>query len=252
MKKSKIKVVAIGDIHGNAIALKKLLDRFLHLWKWDQIVFMGDYIDEGKNSYQVIEEIICLQKKYPGRVICLKGNHEQWMLKALEDPQSTSWLIGMNGMSTIASYSLDLYNEFKTILEDLGAVIFREKEAGWRLPFQKFFHEIMPEDHLHFFCGLQNYYSLQDVIFVHAGVKPGISIENQEESDLLWITEEFYKNYNGEKYIIFGHSNTKRLRKDGEYQPFLGKNKIIGIDTGCRRKGFLTAYLWPDGDFLSV
>lgn len=249
------KIVAIGDIHGCTAQLKKLLGKIQQKWEWDELVFLGDYVDRGPDSKGVIEEIISWQKQYPGRVIALKGNHEQWMLHALRNPCSTSWLIGMSGVTTIASYSQELAQKFSGML--------RLRFGDWQepqgnsypsipLPYEDFFYRVMPTEHLQFLQNLQNYYQAERAIFVHAGVDNDKPLEAQDEDAFLWSGEDFVKYYHGKEWVIFGHCVTDTLREDCKPRPYIGKNHVIGIDTGNWRTGVLTAYRWPDGAVLST
>ena len=98
--------IAIGDIHGNAAALDELLEQIRPgLSERDVVVFLGDYIDRGPRSRDCVEMILRLRDEGPAAVVCLKGNHEDWMLRAAADPTHHSWLLGMNAIETIRSYS---------------------------------------------------------------------------------------------------------------------------------------------------
>ena len=219
------------------------------MFRFLSVVVLGDYIDRGPDSKGVIEILVGLQKEYPGRIHCLEGNHEQWMLGALEGTMKTSWLVGMEGLSTIESYSPEMAKEFRRVIALQGSELLFNPEKVF-LPFDKFFYKIMPPSHLEFFDNLLLYYRAPGVIFAHAGVRPGVPFERQKEYDLLWITEEFHHGYDGKETVIFGHFNASKLREDGKAFPYYGHNNIIGIDTsGC---GVLTAYLWPTGEVIQV
>lgn len=247
------RVCAIGDIHGNAALLKQLLQGVEKAGEWDFCVFLGDYIDRGSQSCEVVETLLEWQSKHPQKVHFLKGNHEQWMLEAYRSPQSTSWILGMNGLETIRSYSPDFAEEFKASLKALGPQIFQKKEKSWKLPFETFFQKILPPNHLRFFLGLENYFLLKGkLLCVHAGVQPGVPLEQQEENDLFWIGEVFHQGYKGKETVLFGHFFSGDLRNDQKPLPYIGANSIIGIDTGSEKTGVLTAYFWPDGTILST
>src|SRR5277367_3997857 len=98
--------IAIGDVHGNYAALDDLLAKVLpEVQSSDTLVFLGDFIDRGSRSREVVERIVQVRRQSRIPVVALMGNHEQWMLKSLHDPCSHSWLLGMGALDTIASYS---------------------------------------------------------------------------------------------------------------------------------------------------
>jgi serine/threonine protein phosphatase 1 len=129
-----------------------------------------------------------------------------------------------------------LYNTYKdfylinggtSTLVSYGLV---DSDAGKRID--------IPPEHLDFFRGLIPYYETEDYIFVHAGLKPGISLYNQDPTDMLWIRHDFIdSDYDFGKKIIFGHTPLPR--------PFFGAGKI-GIDTGAVYGGKLTCLQLPD------
>jgi serine/threonine protein phosphatase 1 len=247
------RIVAIADIHGYAGLLETLLQKVVSEWQWDKMVFLGDYIDRGPDSKGVIELILQLRERYPGRIVCLKGNHEQWMWHAYYDPRSTSWLVGMDGLTSIRSYDAALADRFREKMRDVGPDLLLTKQGTWQLPYADFFERAMPPAHWHFFATLANYHSEPGVIFAHAGIKPGVPLEHQSLNDVCWINEDFYEHYAGPDWVIVGHMATDQLRGDGQPLPFVNKRRrIIALDTSCYRTGVLTAYLWPDGDVLAT
>lgn len=252
MNGNKQRIVAIGDIHGYSDLLQALLSRVEHEWQWDKLVFLGDYIDRGPDSKRVIDIILDLRERYPGRIVCLRGNHEQWMMQARSQPRSTSWLLGMEGITTIRSYDSELADQFRLAVIRIGPDLLLTREGDWSLPYGDFFERAMPASHLHFFSTLADYHDEPGVIFAHAGIKPGVAMPDQVPEDLCWITQEFYHHYNGMEWVIVGHMATDKLRDDGQPLPFISDRRIIGIDTSVYRTGVLTAYLWPDGATLAT
>lgn len=207
----------IGDIHGCAKNLFGLFKKISGLFKQDDVlVFLGDYIDRGTHSYDVIDFLISLSKIR--RTIFLKGNHEDMLLKYLngEDIHGSYLLNG--GQSTINSYK-----------KNCGAFL-------------------LPDEHLSFFQNLKNYYEMDDFIAVHAGFNPNVyNIQDQSEMDTLWIREAFYRTEKRwDKTIIFGHTPTKYLGQNSWNVYFDEMKNIIGIDTGAVYRGLLTCITWPD------
>ena len=208
------KFFAIGDIHGNLSHLEQLMEEIkpaLNLQK-DTLVFLGDYIDRGPNSKGVVDFILQLRKDL-SHVVCLKGNHEDMFLDWVLNGRNYDLYLYNGGSSTIRNYSLE--GEFK-----------------------------LPQEHLHFFTSLLLYYETEEYIFVHAGLRGGIPLEEQDPHDLLWIRDEFILSpHNFGKIVIFGHTPLQRV--------FIAPNKI-GIDTGAVYGGTLTCLELPARRFYSV
>jgi serine/threonine protein phosphatase 1 len=210
-------IYAIGDIHGCLSHLENLFDLINPDLDRHQLVFMGDYIDRGPNSAGVVDFIINLKKKYnPENIICLMGNHERMFLDYLEGKDEMLFLMN-GGVTTTASY----WGEY-----------------GDRL------NRRLPPDHWQFYDTLRLFYEIDDYIFVHAGLKPGVALYEQQEEDLLWIRKEFISSdYNFGKRVIFGHTPMRA--------PYVQKNKI-GIDTGAVYGNKLTCVVLPEEKFYSV
>ena len=97
--------IAIGDIHGNLAALLDLLGQLRHeVGEEDVVVFLGDYIDRGHDSRGCIDAILAFRRESPAGVTCLRGNHEDWLLRTQQDYACHSWLLGMEGLDTVRSY----------------------------------------------------------------------------------------------------------------------------------------------------
>ena len=233
----------IGDIHGYADLLRQLVDKICtELQEQDVIVFLGDYIDRGPDSKGVIDIILQLQKQH--QVVCLKGNHEQWMLQTLTQSKN-SWVTGMDGFSMMESYSSDFTEELRQVFRNLGVKIFTEPQANEKL-YQYFFHKIMPEDHLHFFTNLQNYYENEYCICVHAGLDANLPLAEQQEQDLLWsLPGNFLQTWQGEKVLVMGHQGTHSVDEAMWGKPSVTE-KVVLLDTSCYETGVLTAIRFPD------
>ena len=207
------KIFAIGDIHGCLENLEKLLKILPVNWGKDLVIFLGDYIDRGPNPRGVIEKVLELKKLYGEKIITLKGNHEWMFERFLKGIDIDVFLYNGGGM-TLKSYC--------------------NKEG----------HLEIPEEHLKFLRELKLYYETVDYIFVHAGLRPGKELKEQNEEDLLWIRESFYfSEYKFPKTIVFGHT------------PFpapLILDDRIGIDTGCVYGGALTAIELPDKKIYQI
>ncbi len=208
------KIFAIGDIHGCFDKLYTLMNKIDIDFKKDTLVFLGDYIDRGSDSFKVIEYLINLKKKYEN-IVFLKGNHEELLENYLKGVERFNFLYN-GGQQTLESY-------MKANQKPSDAI---------------------PEKHLEFFDSLEYYYETEKYIFVHAGLKAPKPLAQQKESDLLWIRREFINSkYDFGKQVVFGHTVFET--------PLLLPNKI-GIDTGAAYGRKLTCVKLPDLLFYDV
>jgi serine/threonine protein phosphatase 1 len=200
------KIFAIGDIHGCLSQLNTMMARLDIDAEKDTLVFIGDYIDRGPDAKGVVDAILDIKEKIHN-VICLLGNHEQMLLNYYLEHRDEELFMHNGGMSTIISY-------------------------GFTPGGKKHFH--VPDTHMEFFTNLKPYYVKDEYIFVHAGLRPGISMDKQNIEDLLWIRYDFINShYNFGKVVIFGHTPLSFTA------PLINENKI-GIDTGAVYGGKLT------------
>jgi len=206
------KIFAIGDIHGCRSKLEKLVPRIRIDGDKDTLVFIGDYIDRGPDSRGVVDLVLDLKEKIR-TVICLKGNHEEMFLDYVCRGRDESFYLFNGGDATIASYGC------------------RKTKEGMELD--------IPESHMDFFNSLLLWYETDEYIFVHAGLRDGVPLDDQDAHDLLWVRYEFIRSsYDFGKTVIFGH--TPISHGDPLFLP--GR---IGIDTGAVYGGRLTCVELP-------
>jgi len=185
------RLLAVGDIHGCRASLEGLLER-VSPSEDDRLIFLGDYIDRGPDGKGVIDILLALARRFP-QTVFLKGNHEAMFLDFLAGRNQNLYLAN-GGTSTLESYL---------------------EEGGIRVP----------GPHLDFIQSLPRYYATDHFIFVHAGLRPGIPLEEQREEDLLWIRDDFLdSDYDWGKTVVFGHTPLP--------QPFFSTTRI-GLDTGA-------------------
>jgi serine/threonine protein phosphatase 1 len=202
-------IYAIGDIHGCADKLRRLIDQLAIDPKQDQLVFVGDYIDRGPDSFEVVDYLLGLKSIFPN-VVFLKGNHEQMLEDYLAGPDKLTFLIN-GGQATLDSY-----------------LRHRPSPQG----------PVFPLRHQVFFKGLRLFYETQNYLFVHAGLKPKVPLAQQHPGDLLWIRSQFiYSDVDFGKQVVFGHTPFP--------EPLVQANKI-GIDTGAVYGHQLTCVKLPD------
>lgn len=213
-----------GDIHG-------CLDRLVSLYGQvekrlgddDILIFLGDYIDRGGSSYEVVEYLLELREQRPN-IRFLKGNHEVMLFEFLNGNDPSGNYLYNGGNATRKSYDSHV--------------------GGF----------VIPENHRDFFNRLLNYYEGDDFIAVHAGLNPEVnSPEAQSLDDLVWIREDFFRSpKRWKKTVIFGHTPTYYIHgKWGKVYMDDVKN-IIGIDTGAVYGGMLTCLVWPEKKILQV
>ncbi|MDP6788166.1 MAG: metallophosphoesterase family protein [Rhodospirillales bacterium] len=215
------RVYAVGDIHGRA----DLLHQIQGLIKDDAasatgrkvVVYLGDYVDRGPQSCQVVEHLIA-HPLIGFETVHLKGNHEEFLIRFVEDgAMGAAWMMN-GGPATLASYGVSALNLF------FG-------ERGLKRV-QKRLARTIPSQHLDFYQGLSPSHVEGDYLFVHAGLRPGVTLDDQKEGDMIWIREEFLNDDKGfEKMVVHGHSI--------EPEPDIHPHRI-GIDTGAYRSGRLT------------
>lgn len=222
-------VYAVGDVHGcrrQLLALESAVieDAAAILGeKW--IVMLGDYIDRGPESAGVVDHL--LQPPPHGFVRhTLRGNHEQMMLDFLDDPRSNLHWLDQGGAATLASYGVDVDRTLAR-LNDPEALLGQIAER-------------VPPSHIEFLRGLPVLLGLPGWLFVHAGLRPGIGLEQQSMEDLLWIRDPFlYGPGLPGIRVVHGHTPVPAP----EFTP-----ARIGIDTGCFLTGRLTGLrITPDG-----
>jgi serine/threonine protein phosphatase 1 len=215
-----IRIYAIGDVHGRADLLKALLlqidvDAILYPSCRPVVVLLGDYIDRGPASKEVVE--LLSGQGHTKEMVFLKGNHDTFVQRFLNDPAVLDEWRLCGGLETLVSYGLTPsispdFHEQKRLARELAASI--------------------PNRHLEFLKSLSPSYVCGDFLFVHAGIRPGVAIRKQTENDLLWIREEFLSCQDRfEKFVVHGHTPVRTI----DIRP-----NRINIDTGAFATGRLT------------
>ena len=235
---------AIGDIHGEIQHLAGLLSLFPDLGERDTLVFLGDYLDRGPHSRELIEYLIALPSLTRAKVVCLRGNHEDAWLRVCSQGWDEFLLPARNGC--LATYRSFTGGSMPTEFEMPRQHELLEMSKG----------SFFPKSTLRWLERLPYWYEDQHAIYVHAGLprEKERFLHPAEVKDpviLLWIrTEDFFRNYRG-KPVVFGHTHTEFLPQElSTYTPddptdlWAGEN-AIGLDTGCGSGGFLTGFELP-------
>jgi serine/threonine protein phosphatase 1 len=227
-------IFAIGDIHGCLTELtilhKKILSHDNFDVKNDLLIYLGDYIDRGKNSKGVIDQILKL-KDEKIKTIDLMGNHEEFMIDFLFNKSNNikQWLnFGLD--QTLRSYDIELVDFIKNGFEDDIIDNLRNELLNK-----------MSEGHINFFKNLDLSYSSEKYLFVHAGIDSGKTLEGQSKKDFLWSRskEFFHKDFKAEKIIVHGHTPEKN---------YINYPYRINVDLGCYFSGKLSCVCLSDED----
>lgn len=209
------KIYIIGDIHGCAALLEKLMQKIDWRPDVDKLIFIGDYIDRGEDSAGVVDHVIGLLKQSKN-VRCLLGNHETNLLNFLDGREVKTFMYN-GGDLTLNSYQTK-----------------RGDRSG----------PLIPLEHVDFFKSLETRIELDDYHIVHAGFRPKVEIEDQTLEDMTWIREPFLSSdFDFGKPVIFGHTPFP--------EPYVMHNKT-GIDTGAVFGNKLTCLELPSRTFHSV
>jgi serine/threonine protein phosphatase 1 len=212
----------VGDLHGRLDLLELLLEK-IH----DDIdrrparkvllVFVGDLIDRGPNSAQVVERLRTY--RHPKvQTMFLLGNHEEVLLRILggEADLITKWR-SFGGTECLNSYGVDA-SELSGLEDDDALALIRTA---------------IPKKHVEFLESFDDSCRFGDYLIVHAGIRPGVEFDQQRQSDLRWIREPFLFDDTDHGFVVV-HGHT--IRPEVEVRP-----NRIGIDTGAYRSGVLTA-----------
>jgi len=214
----------VGDVHGRADLLEVLLGRIaaeaaMHPEDSQRsLVFLGDYIDRGASSRGVVERL--LADPLPGfATVRLLGNHEEALLDFLDERSDGLDWLSYGGLETLMSYSVPLKGYPDT---PQRAAELRGALAG-----------AVPQSHVAFYRACVLHHTVGDYVFVHAGVRPGVSLEKQHPADLLWIRDEFLRAKAAlpGKVVVHGHTICDMPQDVGHR---------INIDTGAFVSGRLT------------
>lgn len=217
-----VRVYAIGDVHGRADLLEKLVGQIMaddvqRGTMQTEIVLLGDLIDRGPDSAGVIDYALHLRERHPNSHFLL-GNHEEVMLHVLEgNLEAMNFFRRIGGIETMMSYGIKA--EDCDILEDEMLLdAFRTR---------------VPQEHIDFLKHFQDVMVAGDYVFVHAGIRPGVPLDSQKVADLRWIREPFL-NHKGllDHVVIHGHTISEEVDE---------RAHRVGIDTGAFYSDRLTA-----------
>lgn len=173
----------IADLHGRADLLEKALVEIIHHAGGEPgtIVTLGDYVDRGPQSQQIITRLMGFN--YPGWIlVCLRGNHEDIMLQTICTPMDPSWWMGNGGGATLISYGAKEGQ--------------RSREAC----------NLVPKDHLDWLRSLPLMHVDAHRVYVHASVDPTKPLHEQTDHDLTWrLYQSGFEDGHGNFHVVHGH-----------------------------------------------
>ena len=213
---------AVGDIHGRVDLLEHLLAK-IHADLQHRpapktlLVFVGDLVDRGPSSAQVIERLRCYRRDGV-RPVFLLGNHEEVLLRIIAGDSSVveSWL-KFGGLQCLQSYGVTLASIRGRSAEQVVEIV----------------RASVPPEHVEFLESFADSCRFGDYLFVHAGIRPGVEVDQQSQADLRWIREPFLFDETDHGFVVVhGHTITDEVDE---------RPNRIGIDTGAYRSGVLTA-----------
>jgi len=228
-------IYAIGDIHGRADLLARLLDQIRADFaqrgtagERPLVIFLGDYVDRGPHSREVIEILLAFREDPAFECRFLLGNHEDTMLDYLDGRISGLGWSRHGGGATLQSYGI--------------APPTAESRTAWserREPFRA----AVPASHRAFLESLELMIAVGHVLFVHAGIRPGVALDQQSKRDLLWIRSEFLEVERSDTWLVV-HGHTPKA------EAYAGPGRL-GLDSGSYVSGKLTAAVF-DGDAIAL
>jgi serine/threonine protein phosphatase 1 len=216
------RIYAVGDIHGRADLLSDLVTRIDEDLSRRPVehaveVYLGDYVDRGNDSKSVVD-ILC-QRLVHRHAVCLRGNHEVILEDFLHDADVIHDWFRLGAQSTLTSYGVSFSPRTQLIPEEL----------------QHAFSSSLPRTHVLFLQCLRDYYTCGDYLFVHAGIRPGVLLQDQVQDDLIWIRNEFLQSTADHGWmVVHGHTPVTH--------PHVCSNRI-NIDTGAVFSGTLTCLM---------
>ena len=216
------RVYAIGDVHGRIDLLEELLETIVRDDAGREamdssIIFLGDLADRGPDSAAVVARVrsLCAEA---GVARLIKGNHDDVLVRAARgDGRAAKMLLAMGGLPTLLSYGISEEEAGRGTHQDLADLIERR----------------MPPSDIDFLERGEDMILLGDYLFVHAGIRPGVSLADQRTSDLYWIREPFLgSDADHGVLVVHGHSVAESIEE---------RPNRIGIDTGAYATGRLSA-----------
>jgi serine/threonine protein phosphatase 1 len=219
----------VGDVHGRLDLLEEMLERIEDDVRnrkraTTTIIFLGDYVDRGPQSAEVVERLCTFRPDF-ARVLCIMGNHEEVMLRVLrgEFDLFVDWL-RFGGAECLRSYGLD-------------PVQLRRTRPARAL---ELIAQAIPDHHVDFLKNCVDSVSFGSYLLVHAGIRPGVALADQTQRDMRWIRQPFLDDERDfGQVIVHGHTIVPEVEQ---------RSNRIALDTGAYRTGLLSALALEEGE----
>lgn len=226
-------VYAVGDIHGRDDLLAPLIEQIIadaadsrqHFAQLPLLVLLGDYVDRGRQSPQVLDRLMALRESTDFETHCLCGNHEEAMLDFIDCRNSGRGWARFGGRNTMESYGV-------------RPPLSEGDNAGWEAAREALIAAV-PEAHIALLRAMELYLVCGDLLFVHAGVRPGVALDAQKRADLLGIRSDFLDAEEGfDHFVVHGHTPVEQC----DFRPWR-----LNLDTGAYMTGLLSAARFDGG-----
>ena len=214
------RIYAVGDVHGRRALFDALVaaierDDACRIGARTTIILLGDLIDRGEDSAGVITSARALAARRDVRILC--GNHEEMLLRSLDDIDALRRFLKFGGRETLLSYPIDQ----------------QEWDGATMQEAQQLMRQVIPPADIAFIRRFEDWVQCGDYLFVHAGIEPGLPLEQQTHHHLRWIRKPFL-DFQGDFGCVVVHGHTI-------YDEPVVLHNRIGIDTGAFMSGRLTA-----------
>lgn len=222
-----MKYFVVSDIHGMANQFERILEKWNP--KEEELVLLGDYVDRGEESKEVLEKILELKKEYGSQLTVLLGNHDLIFMDFIENPEGNGeFYYHVGGRETVVS-----------LLKPYAENILYDTHAYAAFLIEEHYEEVL----MFLKEGAKLFWETEGLLFTHAGYQTLFeNYQNSKESDFTNIRNHYkHKNETG-LVNVFGHTTTNLMNEDGNFNPWVKKDgTFIGIDGGCCFGGQLNA-----------
>lgn len=245
----------VGDIHGYLGQLERAL-ALIEADGGGEVVFVGDLVDRGPQSRGVIERLMAGQAEGQPWTV-LMGNHDRMFWRfvthgIVHDPiilSGKSWLHGaLGGQETLASYGVERTDEpvFIRDDDDVEQLVRYPTRAGVMTP-EDLAEDVrgrVPRDHLDWIDTRPQWHQAEGFTFVHAGLRPGVALENQVEADLIWIRDTWLdSDGHADHRVVHGHTVVEEPTDYGHR---------VNVDAGAGYGNPLVPCVWDDGAWWTL
>ncbi|ASJ52962.1 serine/threonine protein phosphatase [Brevibacillus formosus] len=235
----------VSDIHGQNQAFQKALRNVsFSPQAGDRLFVLGDMIDRGPESKEVLLDLLALRQAYPNQIYLIKGNHEQMLVDWLSGNGNPELYLRYNGGDATIRSFLGNHPLRRAFLNRMPSLEEQEEARQFILSSYPTILPALSSLPLYIELPADPQTGAPAALLVHAGIRPGIPLPEQNPQDLLWIREPFYLYYDGELPVIFGHTPVPGLPQYAGSGPWRRDN-MVGIDGGAGYWRGVMLVEWP-------